>query len=129
MSDEPIDQPTNEQIDEEINAALDARATAMMQQCVPLPLVVIDDSEDNEGNAIPGTEDVVLIEYSCEHIRLIFGDEDDSPNLYVERRPDGFDVVVHPHDGDPALIIEHRTSGTTVKDGTGFKTLAFVDAD
>lgn len=97
-------------------------------QQLKLELLVVDE----EGNPVEQTEQTVTIEFSEMHVRVIFGEcEGDSPDVYLERRVEGFDIAIHPHPGDPEIVIESRGDGHRVFDTTLFQSreIAFIESD
>lgn len=56
-----------------------------------------------------------------EGLRVVMGDPDDedAPDVIIERAADLWRVFVHPNRTDPLCIIEIRTDLATVKDNSG----------
>ena len=64
-------------------------------------------AEDADGEEPGDLVHRVTLENLEDAVRLVLGDpgEKDAPSLYIQRRGDHWRVFVHPHSGDPAVVV------------------------
>lgn len=93
-----------------------------MEQLV-LPVLTYDPAEETSD---PGNG-VVIVEHQAnvagDHVRCLLTSAGrlagDCPNVYIERLPDGWNIVVHDGLGDPVFEIEIRGARWKVVDVAG----------
>jgi hypothetical protein len=79
----------------------------MRTQCLDI------DRSNEDGEPVSGRKLPVTVQHSQSSIRLVFGDTETGPDLYIEAKEDGLRIILHPeYGGDPQLNMERFDDGT-----------------